>query len=187
MSQLSFFNNKKAEYFFLISPGKEGIEKVAYLKRLVQDLIGIPKEDLVSVPHITLFKIMLYEEDEQDFLTRCLAILASFQVSSVESMGVEFFEHPNASTHFVRVSESDLIQRIGRALYANFTEKKLHLNPHITVTKMSPQNQHDAIQEILHTNYKPFSFLLDRVLVLKKTSAAKKYFVLRELKLGAVL
>lgn len=180
MSQLSFFNSEKAEYFFLISPDKEGIQKVKHLKNLVHSSFTISEEDLVSVPHITLFKIHLYEENEHEYLASTSKILNSFQSCMIESLGIGFFKHPMASTHFVRVSNSDLIVKIGQALYSNFKKTKLQLNPHITVTKMMPLNQHDAIQKTLHDNYKPFSFLLDRVLVLKRRRSEKRYEVVGE-------
>lgn len=184
MSQLSFFNSQKAEYFFLISPGIDGIEKVTHLKKLLHGEFRIREEDLVAVPHITLFKIALYEEDEQDFLTKGSDVLASFESSVIESMGVGFFKHPMASTHFVKISKSDLVQGIGQSLYANFTRKRLNITPHITVAKMMPLDQHGAIQNMLVDNYKPFSFLLDRVLVLKWRSGAKRYEVLGNLGVG---
>jgi 2'-5' RNA ligase len=172
MSQLSLFRERKEtignavyEYFFLISPDWTIKKVVKEMKNKLNKEIGIEKRDLVSVPHISLFK-RRSSSPTIDTLpyAGALSKTPAFEIH-IDGFGA-FSQYNHKKTLYLKVKEHEAIGNIFyNLLESQGDKKKPDFTPHITIARNI--NDVDRISDLSEYDFKG-EFYCDKITVLRK-------------------
>ncbi len=174
MSQLSFFEEPKPkvirpvyEYFFLISPDWAIKDTVRYLKKKLDREVGIDKRDLVSVPHISLFKTRTFVENlDIDVYAAALSKSHAFEIH-ITGLGA-FEQYNRKKTFYLKLKEQDIISGIFYTLLeCRGDNRQQDFTPHLTIARNISERQLSNIPNLNDYNLKA-EFFCDRITVLKR-------------------
>ena len=185
--QLSLFGSgsiqairEGCEYFVVISPPLVTQKKIGTMKRLLNKAVPIGLENLLSIPHISLFKKILPENDEL-VLARLRRAIEHLNVFTVRLNGADFFVHGARSKSLVLTIENPEPIRMIHALILREFRAPKGMTPHLTIARNIPAKYAPKINPVdyhLHDE-----FLCDRITVLKKAQGENNFSVLREITL----
>ena len=174
MSQLSFFEEQKPkivrplyEYFFLISPDWAIKDTVKHFKHKLNREVGIDKNDLLSVPHISLFKTRTFAEYlDIDPYASALSKSHAFEIH-ITGLGA-FEQYNRKKTFYLKLKEQDIISSIFYTLIeCRGDEGQSDFTAHLTLARNISERQLSNIPNLNDYNLKA-EFFCDRITVLKR-------------------
>lgn len=177
MSQLNLFeptHKKEYEYFILVSPDNNMISKVKNEKLKLHNEIGLNKENLYSVPHISLFKFNEIKEGE---LVLPLIKKALFNVKSftVELNELLVFDHGSKKSIAYDFKNPEPLCEINKRILSSFFVRPSSFKPHLTIAKSVPYKDFKNIKSLDDYVLKG-SFLCDNITILRKEIGAKQKY-----------
>jgi 2'-5' RNA ligase len=154
------------EYFFLISPDLSVKKVVKEMKNKLHKEIGLSKADLVSVPHISLFKTRAVQEKLD--ISRFAEALSKTPAFEITICGHGIFEQYNSKrTLYLKLKEKESV----RSIFYNLLESKgdnsqPEFIPHLTIAR------NIGAESLNRLNLSEFDyhgeFYCDRITVLRK-------------------
>jgi 2'-5' RNA ligase len=162
------------EYFFLISPSSRIKEQIAEKKRLLHKEIGISKENLYSIAHVSLFKIQSPINDR--FLSSLIKSVAeNSKPFMLDIKEIEKFPHGNKSSIVLLFNEDLKVQRLREYLLFVLGSRVTSFTPHLTIAKALPNEEVQKIKE-LNDYFFEGSFECDKITILKKPFGSTQHY-----------
>lgn len=177
MSQLNLFEpeqKKQYEYFLLTSPDGNISSLVRRGKLKLHHEIGLRKDNLVSVPHISFFKFgqLINEEILVPLIKNALAGVKSFKA---EINDLEIFDHGSKKSLVLNFRNPEPFCQIHYKLIDKLSLHHWEMKPHLTIARSISNKDFSRINDINAYRISG-SFLCDTVTLLRKeTGSNKKY------------
>jgi 2'-5' RNA ligase len=159
-TQLKLFEWKQEgflsyEYFFLISPPYPIRQIVKGFKHKMHHEIGLSDFNMLSVPHISLLLNPEIERHDKDIIERGHKALMKAGNFRVNIDGPDFFTHSETNSVFLKVRNSDPLQKMFNALHKEFDhffpeELETDFNPHLTIARSIPRDNFNKISYSLN-------------------------------------
>lgn len=166
-NQMSLFAAITYEYLLVIS-SKEVERDIRQVRAKLHQLVGLSKNVLNSVPHISLH-YFLHAGDNDVVIKKMLRELSGIQAFRVKLEGVAFFGRENYDrTMYIKVENSEYIQELHLAMQKTFPYKKEKLNPHLTVARGIPVGKMELIEPSLSDFEYYGEFDCEQVTVLRR-------------------
>ncbi|HWV75301.1 MAG TPA: 2'-5' RNA ligase family protein [Pseudosphingobacterium sp.] len=166
-NQLTLF--EEVTYFILISPAERIREWIIDQKRRLHAEIQLSDFNLYAIPHISLYKIKM--EDNDEMIKRKVSTAIAAHTSFHQPLsGIEYLTHGNVSFSVcVKVVKPERIVALYQSLRETFKFKKTSFHPHLTIARDIDNNNKHAVQRLfpMMMSYED-SFFCDNVLILKK-------------------
>lgn len=180
--QLSLFETKLHEYFFLIPPDQRTKQEVTFLKGIANNLINLSEENLWSVPHLSLFKCMVGYSIDDLIIRKTAKALKNIHSFKIKLDGLEVFTHKSSKkTLVLKIKNPDPINTINKSLTDEFYFRPHTLLPHITIAKSINQSDFGKLSYSLNKFDYKGEFLCNKIIILKKVIGEnKRYSVLHE-------
>ncbi len=177
MDQLNLFateEKKVYEYFFLASPDVNIRAKVKNEKLKLHNEIGLNKENLYSVPHISLFKLQNYNSEDTilPLMKKALSNVKSFMV---EIKDLVVFDHGEKKSIVLDFKNPDLLQEINNRILNEFLFKPNPFKPHLTIARSVPNKDFRRIKD-LRSYYVNGCFVCDSITILRKELGSKQKY-----------
>jgi len=177
MSQLNLFvqaeEKKTYEYFVLASPDVNIRSKVKNEKLKLHNEIGLNRENLHSVPHISLFKIHCMDADNiVNIIERALVNVKSF---AVEINNLVVFDHGEKKSIALDFKNPDAICEINKRILDQLMLKPGNFKPHLTIARSVPNKDFRKIKD-LKSYILNGSFLCDNITILRKEVGSKQKY-----------
>jgi 2'-5' RNA ligase len=165
-NQLTLF--EEVAYFILISPAKRIRDWVIDQKRRLHAEIPLSDFNLYAIPHISLYKIKM--EDNDEMIKRKVSTAIATHTSFHQPLsGIEYLTHGNVSFSVcVKVAKPERIVALYQSLRETFKFKKTNFHPHLTIARGIDNNNKSAVQRLFKMMNYEDSFFCDHVLILKK-------------------
>lgn len=179
--QLNLFSDEIHEYFFLIQPDQKTDKEVRLYKRIVNSSIHLSKENLFSVPHLSLFKWTTSSTVDDYIIEKTEKALKNKGGFNVKLDGLEVYAHGNIRRSMVLKVKNPLpIEQVNRSLTSEFRFKPHKIRPHISIVRSIPVNDFEKISPLEQFDYKG-EFACNKITVLKKVIGQdQKYITLHE-------
>jgi 2'-5' RNA ligase len=162
------------EYFFLISPGEKIKKDVVFLKKKLHAFIGLSKQNLHSIPHLSLLLIRERMSCDNLIINKTLQTLKGAKRFNIEVNGASVFNHTRTKSLVLNVERSAALQHIFRALHSEFVfpppeEMVDDFKPHITIGRSIPFSDFYKVVHPLSEFHYNESFHCDQITILKRT------------------
>jgi 2'-5' RNA ligase len=180
--QLNLFEEETHEYFFLIQPDLKTEREVKFYKRIVNGSIPLSKENLWSIPHLSLFKRTVNYSMDDHIIRQTTKALEGKRRFMIRLDGLDVYNHGNIKRSLVlKVKNPTPIRSINRSLREVFKFRVPEISPHITIVRSIPLNEFNKIVRSLDQfNYRG-EFFCNKITILKKVAGLdKNYKVLYE-------
>ena len=165
-NQLTLF--EEVAYFILISPAERIRDWVIDQKRRLHAEIPLSDFNLYAIPHISLYKIKMEDNDEM-IKRKVSAAIATHTSFHQPLSGIEYLIHGNVSFSVcVKVAKPERIIALYQSLRETFKFKKTNFHPHLTIARDMDNNSKPVVQRLFQTMSYEDSFLCNNVLILKK-------------------
>lgn len=174
------------EYFFLISTDESTRKIVQLNKSRVNELIDLPKENLRSIPHLSLFKLVINRGTDDLIIRKAATALKHTARFTVAIDGSEVYVHGNVARSLVlKIKDPQPIITLNKSLMSEFNLRSGRFSPHITIARSIPINEFNKLSGSLSQfNYKG-EFVCNKITVLRKViDKDSKYQLLHELYLN---
>lgn len=184
--QLNLFEEERFEYFFLIQPDQKTDKEVRSYKMTLNDAIALSKENLWSVPHLSLFKWQVNGVNDNYIIEKTSKALKNVPGFKVKLGGVDIYTHgPSKRSLVLKVDNPDPIRAVNRSLVNEFHFQEHAIQPHITIARSIPVNEFNKLgYRFNQFNYKG-EFYCNKISILKKRIGEdKRYVLLHEQKLN---
>lgn len=159
---------KEAEYFILISPVRRVRDWVASQKRRLHAEIKLSDFNLYAIPHISLYKIKM-EDDDEMIKRKVSAAIKKHTIFHQSLSGIEYLLHGHVSFSVcVKVSKPERIIALYHSLREVFKFKEVSFYPHLTIARDIDNKYKPTVQKLFQTTSYNESFFCNNVLVLKK-------------------
>lgn len=162
----------RCDYFVLISPPPAIIRQIAAMKKTLHKTVPIGDQNLHSIAHISLFRMLVPENDDL-VLQKVRHALAHLYCFTITFNGAELFVHGSTKKSLViKIENPEPIRMIHAFITREFrTPKKI--TPHLTIARNIPVRYADKINP--EDFYFYGEFLCDRITILKKGSENTKF------------
>lgn len=180
--QLNLFNEETYEYFFLIQPDQRTEKEVKLYKRIMNSSIHLSKENLWSVPHLSLFKWKANYSMDEFVIRKATQALKNVEGFKVKLDGLDVYSHGHVKKSLVlKVKNPAPIKSVNKSLLDEFKFNSHKISPHITIAKSIPVSDFNKLSYSLEQfNYRG-EFLCNKITILKKMLGEdKNYVVLHE-------
>jgi 2'-5' RNA ligase len=179
--QLNLFSNEVHEYFFLIQPDQKTEKEVKLYKRIVNSSIHLSNENLLSVPHLSLFKWATSSSLDDYIIQKTEKALKNKGEFKIKLDGLDVYSHGSIRKSLVlKVKDPQPIESVNRSLTNEFRFKPHKIRPHISIVRSIPVNDFEKISPLEQFDYKG-EFTCNKITVLKKAGGQdQKYVVLHE-------
>jgi len=178
------FDYEVYEYLLLIGPSKKIKKEIMRIKgTFYHDYNHI--QAIKSKPHITLAHFDMYNSMEKALIIRINEVVNSCEPFQVIFNGINYFE---PHTIFIDVVDQEPINHLVKSLQqrmllprgSSFFSKR----PHMTIASGLDQDKFQegmiGLAELEYTD----SFLVDKIILMKRKKSFMKYELVREFKLG---
>lgn len=177
-AQLSLFPEEKKEqvipevlhqYLFLISPPERIKTKVKDVKHLLHQSFGLSKNNLHSIPHISLLSFHSARPVNEHFLSVVRQIFSKTPAFPICMKGYSSFHHQSgADTLYVKIDNSGHLS----AMYKELTNllgfpAKLFV-PHLTVARTISHADFEKACELVNEQLIQDEFLCSQVSILER-------------------
>jgi 2'-5' RNA ligase len=156
------------EYFLLISPSAKIKQQVKDLKVKLNERIGISKENLNSVPHISL--VLMREKTNRDnyIIEKVKEAAAGFNDFDILINGARTFDHTYTRDLVLNV-ESTEIQKLQNSIFQTFNLKAPEkFIPHVTIARGITKNKFEQIGTAFHDFDLRAGFICNSITILKR-------------------
>jgi 2'-5' RNA ligase len=156
------------EYFLLITPSSKIRQQVRDLKAKLNERIGISKENLNSVPHISLALFREKANRDNYIIEKVKAAAAAFNDFDIVINGARTFDHTYTRDLVLNV-ESREIQKLQKSLLNIFNLKAPEkFIPHITIARGITKNKFGQIEKDFHAFDLREGFICSSITLLKR-------------------
>lgn len=191
MEQLLLFENdtklriKAVEYFLSVSLDEHTSRQIKLLKNKLNAMIGLSKNNIESVPHISLLSAILPENDIHTISIIQDALLTQ-KCFTTKIKGVDIFVHGKTSKSLVLEFETpEPFNKLYQSLALALSCKIHSFNPHITIAKQIPIASFEQIPSLSDLEYQG-DIVCQKITLLKKVNyrdASSKYARVKEFSL----
>jgi 2'-5' RNA ligase len=133
------------EYFFLISPTEKIKEDVVYLKKKLHAFIGLSKQNLKSVPHISLLLTHSKMNCDNKMINTAVRALQEVKRFDVIVRGAGVFHHSKSKSLVLNIQNPNCIRKLFRSLHSELIipppdEMVEDFTPHLTIGSTIPSS-----------------------------------------------
>lgn len=177
-AQLNLFHQEMYEYFFLIQPDQKTEKEVKLYKRIVNSSIRMSRENLWSVPHLSLFKWTTNYNMDDYIIDKASKALKNISGFKVKLDGVDVYHHGHVKRSVVlKVKNPEPIRSVNRSLGNEFQFQNRRISPHISIVRSIPLQDFNKITPLNQFDYKG-EFLCNKITILKKMIGEDKTYVM---------
>ncbi|HEX8515002.1 MAG TPA: 2'-5' RNA ligase family protein [Bacteroidia bacterium] len=157
------------EYLVLISPSLKIKEQVRELKDQLDRKIGISKENIHSVPHISLLMLRQAESCDTNIINCVTRALFEQSDFNIRIAGARTFDHTYTRDLVLKV-ESKETENVFYSLCSAFRIKRPGtFEPHITIARGITKNKFEKLGASFHDFDLYADFICSKIIVLKRT------------------
>lgn len=181
------------EYFFLIPPDMHLAAEVNELKRNLGKMYGFPVNNYI-VPHIELFKFVMFEHNESylsDLTRTCLSRFSAHTLK-VDGFGTEEFRN----SIYLHLNRQEPVQKMQKELRTLLLRnKRIHpdgrsfpfspniVNLHIPIVKGLEDRLFEKVKPEMEVQEYNYKLKVEKIILLKKRPEQKSWSVLKEFSL----
>ncbi|MCE3279704.1 MAG: hypothetical protein K0S44_1895 [Bacteroidetes bacterium] len=156
------------EYFLLITPSAGIKQQIKDLKGKLNERIGISKENLNSVPHISLALFREKSNRDNYIIEKAKEAAAAFNDFEILINGARTFDHTYTRDLVLNV-ESIEIKKLQKTLLHTFNLKAPEkFIPHINIAKGITKNKFGQIETAFHEFDLRDGFICSSITILKR-------------------
>lgn len=159
------------EYFLLISPDHKVKQHVRDLKEKLNQKIGLTKENVVSVPHISLMLLRKGSVQDSAVIEKIKESLVEESSFKVELHKVTSFDHADTNDIILNVENPEPVKKLFKSLINQFEPGRNHprlTNPHITIGRGIPKKDYEKVSSLLNEFNLRTNFLCRSVTILRR-------------------
>lgn len=178
------------EYFILISPDHKVKQYVWNLKDKLNQKIGLTKENVSSMPHLSLMLLRKANIQDSTILEKTKRSLMEEPGFKIELRKATTSDHPEMNDIILNVENPEPVKRIFKSLINQFEPGRNHprfFAPHITIGKGIPKKDFENISSTLDEFDSKTDFLCRSVTILRRVVSRgekSKYKMIGEVSLG---
>jgi len=177
--QLNLFEEKMFEYFFLIQPDLKTEKEVKLYKRIVNSSIHLSRENLWSVPHLSLFKWRVNYSMDDFIVRKTVKALKDISEFIVELDGVDVYDHGKVKKSIVlRVKNPESVCSVNKSLMDEFKFQYRKISPHITIVRSIPVKEFGKLAYSLNRFDYKGEFVCNKITILKKIIGEDRNYVM---------
>jgi 2'-5' RNA ligase len=177
------------EYFILISPDQKVKQYVRNLKDKLNEKVGLTKENVSSVPHLSLMLLRKASVQDSTIIEKTKRSLSEEPGFKIELSKAISFDHPETNDIILNVENPEPVKKIFKNLVNQFEPGRNHprfFTPHITIGKAIPKKDFEIISSSLNEFDLKTEFICQSVSILRREVSRgmkSKYRMIGEVRL----
>lgn len=176
-AQLSLFPAEKKEqvipevlhqYLFLISPPESIKSKVKSLKHVLHQSFGLSKNNLHSIPHISLLSFHSARPVNDHFLSVVRQVFSKTSAFQINLKGYGAFHHSGSTTLYVNVNDSSHLSMMYKDLTGILGFPAKSFVPHLTVARTISNSDFETANVLVNKHLLEDEFTCSQISILER-------------------